>query len=205
MPRIWADTIDTHRRQVTDAVLDATAGLVEEAGPMSVTMSAIAARAGIGRATLYKYFADVESILVAWHHRQFDDRLSQLAALAGSGVGTLDELIGWALHQRRHLRDHHHSSIVGTLAEALAAPGSGMPDAVERSVVHALRDVVSDLAQRGEARHDVDPETLARWLLHGIHAPASIGDDAVAAVLATSLAPPTSSSVASASSRRRPR
>ena len=67
MPRIWADTIDTHRRQVTDAILDATAELIAEHGPMSVAMSAIAERAGIGRATLYKYFPDVESILVAWH------------------------------------------------------------------------------------------------------------------------------------------
>jgi hypothetical protein len=36
MPRIWADTIDTHRQRVQGAVLDATADIVAEQGPMSV-------------------------------------------------------------------------------------------------------------------------------------------------------------------------
>ncbi len=52
-----------------DAALDATAALVAERGLRSVTMSQIAAQSGIGRATLYKYFPDVEAILLAWHER----------------------------------------------------------------------------------------------------------------------------------------
>jgi AcrR family transcriptional regulator len=44
-------------------------------------MSQIAAEAsGIGRATLYKYFPDVESILRAWHERQVGAHLHQLHA-----------------------------------------------------------------------------------------------------------------------------
>ena len=38
-------------------------------GLLSVTMSQVAEEAGIGRATLYKYFPDVESILAVWHER----------------------------------------------------------------------------------------------------------------------------------------
>lgn len=34
-----------------------------------MTMSRIAEEIGIGRATLYKYFPDVEAILLAWHER----------------------------------------------------------------------------------------------------------------------------------------
>jgi hypothetical protein len=34
---------------------------------------------GIGRATLYKYFPDVEAVLVAWHERQVAQHLDQLA------------------------------------------------------------------------------------------------------------------------------
>src|SRR5437762_13945137 len=36
-------------------------------GLRSVTISQIAKETGIGRATLCKYFPDVEAILVAWH------------------------------------------------------------------------------------------------------------------------------------------
>ena len=62
-----------------DATLDTTAALVAEHGLASVTMSQIAERTGIGRATLYKYFPDVEAILLAWHQRQVAEHLEQLA------------------------------------------------------------------------------------------------------------------------------
>ncbi|HEY2437383.1 MAG TPA: helix-turn-helix domain-containing protein, partial [Solirubrobacteraceae bacterium] len=60
------------------ATLDAAAALVAEHGLASVTMSQIAKTAGIGRATLYKYFPNVESILIAWHERQIADHLHHL-------------------------------------------------------------------------------------------------------------------------------
>jgi AcrR family transcriptional regulator len=67
-----------HRRAVRDATLDTTVALVAEHGLASVTMSQIAEQTGIGRATLYKYFPDVEAILLAWHQRQVAEHLEQL-------------------------------------------------------------------------------------------------------------------------------
>src|SRR6266536_2090066 len=78
VPKLWNDTIEAHRRAVRDATLDTTATLVAQHGLASVTMSQIAEQTGIGRATLYKYFADVEAILVAWHERQVAHHLQQL-------------------------------------------------------------------------------------------------------------------------------
>src|ERR687891_1001227 len=79
MPKLWNETIETHRREVRDAILDITAALVAEHGLRSVTMSQIAQDTGIGRATLYKYFPDVEAILHAWHERQINGHLGHLA------------------------------------------------------------------------------------------------------------------------------
>ena len=80
MPKLWTETIEAHRRAVHEAVLDTTAALVAEHGLRAVTMSQIAEQTGIGRATLYKYFPDVEAILVAWHDRHVSGHLEQLAA-----------------------------------------------------------------------------------------------------------------------------
>src|SRR5919112_2833275 len=85
MPRLWTETVEAHRHQVRDAILDSTAALVAEHGLLAVTMSQIAQAVGIGRATLYKYFPDVEAILVAWHDRQVTGHLDQLAALRDEG------------------------------------------------------------------------------------------------------------------------
>jgi hypothetical protein len=70
VPKLWNETIEAHRREVRDAILDTTATLVAEQGLRSVTMSQIADQTGIGRATLYKYFPDADTILRAWHERQ---------------------------------------------------------------------------------------------------------------------------------------
>jgi AcrR family transcriptional regulator len=66
---------------VRDAVLEAIAALVAEHGLLSVTMARIAEESGIGRATLYKYFPDVEAILTVWHERQVAAHLEQLVAV----------------------------------------------------------------------------------------------------------------------------
>jgi hypothetical protein len=50
VPRLWTQTIETHRREVRDAVVDTTAALVAEHGLLSVRMSQIAEATGIGRA-----------------------------------------------------------------------------------------------------------------------------------------------------------
>jgi len=75
MPKLWDETIEAHRRAVRDATLDTAAALVAERGLRAVTMSQIAEETGIGRATLYKYFPDVEAILVAWHERHISAHL----------------------------------------------------------------------------------------------------------------------------------
>src|SRR5215207_197927 len=64
VPNLWNETIEAHRAAVREAILDTAMVLVAEQGLRSVTMSQIAEKTGIGRATLYKYFSDVEAILL---------------------------------------------------------------------------------------------------------------------------------------------
>lgn len=189
MPRIWADTIDSHRRQVHDAILDATAELMAEVGPMSVAMSAVAERAGIGRATLYKYFPDVESILVAWHARDFHGHLQHLEALSESDTVTLDKLIEFVQAQRRHHGHGHGAAVAGSVSRAIAGFAGAIKDAIEPEVISALTRLLTRLRRRKEIRTDHDPELLARWLLHAVHVPADLDDAAVADLLRSSLAP----------------
>src|SRR5215211_8608574 len=48
MPKLWNETIEAHRAAVRDAILETTWALVAERGLLSVTMSQIAEKAGIG-------------------------------------------------------------------------------------------------------------------------------------------------------------
>lgn len=92
MPRLWTETIEAHRHAVREATLDTAAELVGEGGLASVTMAEIAKRTGIGRATLYKYFPDVEAILTAWHERQIASHLEYLAEVRDRSSGPVQRL-----------------------------------------------------------------------------------------------------------------
>ena len=155
MPKLWTETIEEHRRAVHAATLDTTAALVHEHGLASVTMSQIAAAAGIGRATLYKYFPDVEAILVAWHDRYITRHL-QLLAEARDAAGTIAEQIEAVLTAFALIQHEHHDT---ELPVALLHRGEHVARARQQ-----LQGLVSDLlaagAPAGDIRADIDPGEL---------------------------------------------
>jgi len=175
VPRLWTDTIEEHRRAVQDAAVDATAALVGEHGLASVTMSRIAAETGIGRATLYKYFPDVEAILIAWHQRQITRHLQQLAEArdaADPGKQLVAVLEAYALIQHQH---HNH----GTELAALLHRGEYVTRAQHQ--LHAfISDLLAQDARSGEIRDDVAPGELASYCLHALTAASSLPTEAAA-------------------------
>jgi len=164
VPKVWNDTIEEHRRAVRDATLDATASLVAAHGLLSVTMSQIAEETGIGRATLYKYFPDVEAILLAWHERQVSGHLEHLAEVADRGGDAAKRLE--AVLEAYALISHERRD---TELAALLHRGEHM----DRAHRH-LRDFISDLlaegARAGDLRDDVAPHELAAYCLHALGA-----------------------------------
>jgi AcrR family transcriptional regulator len=163
VPRLWDETIEAHRRAVRDATLDTTAALVAEHGLASVTMSQIAEQTGIGRATLYKYFPDVEAILFAWHERQVAEHLQQLAQVrdrAEHGAQLKAVLEAYALI----VHEHHDSDLA-----ALLHRGAHVARAQEQ-LRNFLRDLLREGAASGEVRDDVAPEELASYCLHAVAA-----------------------------------
>src|SRR5437660_3717161 len=109
MPRLWTDTIEAHRHEVRGAILETTAALVAEHGLRGATMSQIADATGIGRATLYKYFPDVEAILIAWHERQVNGHLEQLAAVRDQ-PGDAGERLKAVLETYALISHEHHGT-----------------------------------------------------------------------------------------------
>jgi AcrR family transcriptional regulator len=171
MPKLWTETIDAHRTAVREAALDATAALVAEHGLVAVTMSAIAERAGIGRATLYKYFPEVQAVLTAWHERQITRHLDQLTAVAYQSGRPAERLravlAAYALIQHR---SRGHQS--GDLATVLHS-GDHVEEAHHR-VHDFLRGLLIEAAHAGDVRDDVSPGELASYCLHALTAASTL-------------------------------
>jgi len=167
VPKIWSETIESHRRDVHRAIVGTTAALVAEHGLRAVTMSQIAERSGIGRATLYKYFPDVETILVAWHEAHVTDHLHRLVELrdrTGDPGKRLDAVL-----EAYGLLSHESHGDHGTDLVALVHGGDHVGRAQE-ALTRLLRDLLADAAAGGHVRDDVGPDELAGYCLHALTA-----------------------------------
>lgn len=180
VPRLWNQTIATHRREVREAILDTTRALVAEHGLLGVTMSEIAERTGIGRATLYKYFPDVEAILLAWHERQVTGHLEHLARVRDQ-AGDIGErltavLEAYAVIQRErvhgHSGEHHGSEMAAFLHRDEHVTGA------QEKLHDLIRDLLTEAAQNGHIRDDVASDELATYCLHALRAARSLPSNA---------------------------
>jgi len=170
MPKLWSRTVATHRRAVRDATLNTAAALVARHGLRSVTMSQIAETAGIGRATLYKYFPDVESILAAWHDRQIGAHLERLMAIReqrGSARDRLEAVLETYALIQHELREAHATELAVHLHS-----GEHVIQA-QRRLQDFLRALISEGAESGELRDDISPDELASYCLHALAAAGS--------------------------------
>jgi AcrR family transcriptional regulator len=175
MPRIWSETIAAHRDAVRDAVLDATAALVAQHGLSGVTMSQVAKESGIGRATLYKYFPDIESILAAWHERHISAHLHHLTEVvrASGGAAPGERLAAVLRAYATHTRQHRDGSDLAAVLH--------QGEHVARAHAHLtefLTGLVRAAAERGEVRGDVPPGELAGYCLHALTAASGLPSQA---------------------------
>jgi AcrR family transcriptional regulator len=168
MPRLWNATIEAHRGAVREAVLDTTAALVSERGLRAVTMSEIAERSGIARATLYKYFPDVDAILLAWHERQIVAHLQQLSQVA-DGAGPVGERLRAVLETFALITHERHDPDLSALLHA----GAHVSRA-QQQLHRFVRELIAEGAESGQLRGDVAPNELATYCLHALTAAGSL-------------------------------
>lgn len=188
MPRLWVDTIEAHKRSVRYAIMDTAASLVNQHGLRSVTMAQIAEECGIGRATLYKYFPDVEAILLAWHESRVTSHLQLLADLRDRADGPRARLEAvlraYALHQHERVEHNdHHAELA-----ALVHQGPHVVQAQDHLVAF-VRDLLAEAARAGAVRDDVPADELALYCLQALAAASSLHSKAaVLRLLAVTLA-----------------
>lgn len=171
VPKLWNDTIEAHRRAVREAVLDTTAELAASHGIRAITMSQIAEETGIGRATLYKYFEDVEAILLAWHERQIAGHLKHLAEIRDR-TGDPQERLEGVLHAYALIihesRGHHSTELSGFLHR------DKQVEEAQVRLRELLRELIAEAAEAGVIRRDAAPDELVSYCIHALAAAATM-------------------------------
>lgn len=153
-------TVD-HRRAVAerniDAILDAAEGLLARNAPLSI--SAVAAEAGVSRPTLYAHFADRETLLSAVVARavaRWVDATEKIEPDKGPALDALARLVevGW--------QEISRSSHI-----ARAASAELNPETV-RTAHESGVDLVRRLVRRGRRDGSFRTDVPAEWLVSAL-------------------------------------
>ena len=171
MPKLWSETIETHRHEVREAIMESTWRLAVTNGPISVTMSQVAQETGIGRATLYKYFPDVKAILLARHEQHVFDHLSRLRELRDHADDPADRLES-VIHAYAQIC--HHRARHGTVElSALTHQPDGVGRA-EEELLALFGSVITDAIAAGSVDPGPPADELALYCVHALGAAGSL-------------------------------
>ncbi|MBZ5736399.1 TetR/AcrR family transcriptional regulator [Nocardioides sp. TRM66260-LWL] len=176
MPKSWGESVATHRSAVRDAIKDATWSLVHEHGAAGLSMSQIADRVEISRATLYRYFPDVDSILVEWHTDKVHAHVTQLRHAAADVTDPAERLAAVLTCYATIARGVPRGGELATLLHQ----GAHLEQA-EQQVLDLFAEAITSAVEAGAVRGDVAPADLARYCLYALAAPG--GSEASGAVL----------------------
>ncbi len=171
MPKLWNETIETHRREVRNAILETTEALVTQHGLRAVTMSQIAEETGIGRATLYKYFPSVEAILHVWHEHQITGHLDYLAEVrdqAGDARERIEAVLEAYALISHESRGHHDTELAALMHRG------GQIARAEQQLRRVIRGLMTEGQESGDVRDDVTPDELVSYCLHALTAARSL-------------------------------
>jgi AcrR family transcriptional regulator len=164
VPKLWSATIEVHRDEVRQAILEAAEALVAAHGLRGVTMAGLAASAGIGRATLYRYFRDVDTVLDAWHERAIHQHLAQLHEAAHRSTSPFARLEA-VLAAYGHIQQQREHGPADTRMHGARHVGRA-----ELHVAALLRQLITECVSSGKVRSDVPPAELARFCMGALTA-----------------------------------
>lgn len=150
------------RAAARGAIIEATLELLAERGFQAATMDAIAARACVGKNTIYRRWASKEELVADAIH----DLSADLDVLEG------DDLYAVLLHQIHDFIDLFADPLVGRILPGLLGELHRNPEfaaAWADRVVRPRRQLIDDLLrqalERGELRKGTDPDLIADLLV----------------------------------------
>lgn len=180
------------------AIRDATIELLTEVGYASLTMSGVAARAGVSTATLYRRWrSKLDLVIAVLRGRAQEVPVPDTGSLRGDCRAVLRD----ALKGRRETPGGS-ALVAGLVGEIRRDPE--LADAVRRSLIAPRRATLAAMLaraeQRGELRPGLDYELIIdllfgplqlRWLLTGQPVTERVADDLADLVVAAVGPPPT--------------
>lgn len=148
MPKIMGSSLAEHRERMRTALFDALSELMSQRSFDKITLSDVAAHAGVGRTAVYNHFADKEDLLLAfmeYETARYSDQLSR--ALAGI-EDPIDRLRVY-VRQQALLKRHYHFPASGPLSHSVSRDAAGRLRAHAGLIMQMLSQILTDAMDKG--------------------------------------------------------
>ncbi|GAA4915621.1 TetR/AcrR family transcriptional regulator [Streptomonospora salina] len=147
MPKISAPTIAAHRAQTRERILEAVAVLTRDQGIDEISMTDVAAAAGITRTVLYNYFPDKPALLLAFTEQATAGFVDRFQRELPDSAGAAQRLESFVRLQVEALAEHPHPAAAELGASLGPAAYQALADHVapmQRLLTGILRQGVAD-------------------------------------------------------------
>ena len=170
MPKIQAPTVVLHRELRRQQLMDAAMGLALASGAESITVAAVAAKAGLARSSIYEYFASSADLVADLVLEELDYYTQRLATATQGAQDPFERIELWISESLRYVADGRHM-----LVKSLNTIDT--PDARKDEILMGHRRMMAPL-QEAITQTGVADVRVAAALLSSVTDAASIRIDA---------------------------
>ena len=158
----WANLTEAYRKGQRESIAHTAMTLLIEGGGAGLSMSGLAQAAGISRPTLYRYYPDMDSVLVgvAELFAQHDEAFAAEVLAESDPRGQLQAFLDAVTDPIAH----GHPTAV-ELEAALPPEGRKLLHAHEDRAYRLLVDILKRGVRADVFSSDVNPDTDARFIL----------------------------------------
>ena len=108
MPKIQAPTVAHHRELRRQQLIDAAMELALASGAESITVAAVAAKAGLARSSIYEYFASSADLVADLVLEELDYYTGRLAQAISGATDPYTRIELWITESLRYVADGRH-------------------------------------------------------------------------------------------------
>ena len=117
MPKIMGNSLAEHRERTRNALFEALSALMNHRSFDKITLSDVAAHAGVGRTAVYNHFANKEDLLLAFMEHETARYAEELSRALAGMEDPIDRLRVY-VRQQALIKRHYHST--GPLANSVS-------------------------------------------------------------------------------------
>lgn len=159
MNSVWDQSVAGHKHMLRQYIIDAMLQIVATKGVTHVSMSELAKVAKVSRQTLYNYFPDVESVLVAWVEQEADMLFQEISEKTVNLEDPLEQLFVYIVTSLQSCARQQHPTGVEAAASMQAAVGTELRERIAEhisSLEEHLRHILERGVLEGKFRPDLD-------------------------------------------------